>query len=77
MNTEFLALVNAERRARGVGPLVYDPVAVEVARAHSREMSARNYFGHESPDPENRTPLQRYLRAERAAGGKQPQAAVK
>jgi hypothetical protein len=46
----MLDLVNAERRAAGLKPVKADPELVQVARAHSRDMLARGYFSHVSPD---------------------------
>ena len=47
---EVLALLNVERQRRGLGRLTLDPLASAVARAHSRDMCHRRYFGHVSPD---------------------------
>lgn len=47
---EVLALLNVERRRRGLGRLTLDPLASAVARAHSRDMCHRRYFSHTSPD---------------------------
>jgi uncharacterized protein YkwD len=65
----FVALINAERRSRGVAPLTVDPLLVAVARAHSREMSRKRYFSHWSPTPALRTPDQRYQAAYRKRFG--------
>lgn len=46
----MLELINRERVARGLTPLVMDERLREVARAHSRDMLARGYFGHVTPD---------------------------
>lgn len=56
-------LANAERRAAGVGELTVNPLLVQVARQHSREMYEMGYFDHTSPVPENKTPMKRYLNA--------------
>ena len=50
LESGLLSLVNAERVARGRKPLAADPELSEVARDHSRDMLARGYFAHVSPD---------------------------
>ena len=45
----MLELLNQERTAIGLPPLVFDEALREVARAHSREMFERSYFSHTSP----------------------------
>lgn len=65
----MLVLVNEERTARGLKPLVTDPEMTQVARAHSRDMFARGYFAHYTP--EGIDPFQRMDKAGvkyRAAG---------
>ena len=58
----LLALINQDRQARGLPPVVmYEPLR-QVARAHAQDMAARNYFAHNTP--EGRTPFDRI----RAAG---------
>jgi uncharacterized protein YkwD len=59
----FLALLNQERLARHRVKLALDPLLVEIAREHSREMCEVGYFDHISPVPGHRTPMDRYLRA--------------
>ena len=54
-------LVNAERWSRGLGVLKPDPLLVEVARAHSREMAEKDYFDHTSPTPGMQTAMERFL----------------
>lgn len=49
----MLALVNQERRARGIPELAWDPEIVLVAREHSRDMWQRQYFSHINPDGED------------------------
>jgi uncharacterized protein YkwD len=61
----FLELINRERAARRMTALKPDPVLVEVAREHSREMCEKSYFDHVSPTPGRRTPMDRYLKAMR------------
>lgn len=47
---EELRLTNAAREAAGVAPLICDPDLTAVARAHSEDMCARDYFDHTNPD---------------------------
>jgi uncharacterized protein YkwD len=49
----MLVLLNDERRAHGLRPLQADPEAAEVARAHARDMFARGYFSHITPEGED------------------------
>ena len=49
LEARMLELLNKERRAQGLRPLGPDPEAAEVARAHSRDMFARGYFSHITP----------------------------
>lgn len=46
---EMLVLLNGERTSRGLPALEVDPRLMEVARGHSREMIALDYFSHISP----------------------------
>jgi uncharacterized protein YkwD len=46
----MLDMLNGERTQRGLQPLKADPVLAELARAHSRDMYARGYFSHVTPD---------------------------
>ena len=50
LEARMLELINAERVQRGLKPLQADPELTQVARAHSRDMFARSYFSHVSPD---------------------------
>lgn len=50
LETQMLDLINRERAAAGLTPLVADPDAQIVARAHSRDMWLRGYFSHVNPD---------------------------
>jgi uncharacterized protein YkwD len=50
LEAAMLDLVNAERTQRGLQPLAADPVLAELARAHGRDMFARGYFSHVTPD---------------------------
>jgi uncharacterized protein YkwD len=46
------AEVNRARAAQGLGPLAWDPALLAPARDHSRDMVARGYFAHASPEGE-------------------------
>lgn len=46
--SEMFALVNKERRERGISELAWSTSIVVVARAHAKDMWERNYFGHVS-----------------------------
>lgn len=61
-------LTNAARARVGCGPLRVDDRLRSAAHAHSYDMAARNYFGHNTPD--GRTPWDRI----RAAGYDAPAA---
>lgn len=50
LEARMLELVNQERAKEGLRPLRADPEAAEVARAHSRDMFARGYFSHVTPE---------------------------
>lgn len=56
-----LALVNEARRAEGLAKLELEDELGEAALAHARDMLARDYFSHTSP--EGGTVLERYLEA--------------
>lgn len=58
---QMLSLLNKERTSRGLNPLVIDTKLREVARAHSKDMFARGYFSHYSP--EGLTPFDRIQKA--------------
>lgn len=45
-------LVNAERQARGLGPVVPLRALGEAAESHACDMARRGYFSHESPSGE-------------------------
>ena len=53
LETKMLQLVNEERTKRGIAPLKADPELTTVARAHSRDMFARGYFAHITPEGES------------------------
>jgi len=57
LEKRMLDLVNQERAAAGLRPLVSDPELTEVARKHSADMFARGYFAHDTP--EGLTPFDR------------------
>jgi uncharacterized protein YkwD len=50
LEEQMLELVNAERSAHGLRPVKADPILSELARAHSRDMLARGYFAHVTPE---------------------------
>jgi uncharacterized protein YkwD len=57
LEIKMLELVNKERAKEGLPPLKADPEMARVARAHSRDMFARGYFAHNTP--EGKTPFDR------------------
>ena len=57
LEAQMLILLNKERAKKGLKPLKHDPELVPVARAHCRDMFARGYFSHKSP--EGQTPTDR------------------
>ncbi len=68
LEARMLDLVNRERAKAGLQPVRADPELAEVARAHSRDMFARGYFSHYSPEGQDlgdrlRAGGVRYLRA--------------
>lgn len=46
---QMVNLVNQERAKAGLAPLIVDPALVASAREKSKDMSANNYFSHNSP----------------------------
>lgn len=50
LESEMLDMVNEERAKLGLPLLKADPEMTKVARAHSRDMFARGYFSHVTPD---------------------------
>ncbi len=50
LEAEMLELVNEERLANGLKPLVADTALRTVARQHSADMFNRSYFSHHSPE---------------------------
>lgn len=61
LEAQLLKLLNAERQRAGLKPLRADPELTAVARAHSRDMFARGYFSHTTPDRVD--PFERMRRA--------------
>ncbi|HVF24168.1 MAG TPA: CvpA family protein [Pyrinomonadaceae bacterium] len=61
LEKRMLDLVNEERAAAGLRPVVADPELTEVARRHSADMFARGYFAHDTP--EGLTPFDRMRQA--------------
>lgn len=57
LEERMLALVNRERARDGLPPLVMDESLRRTARLHSKDMLARGYFAHDTP--EGRTPFRR------------------
>jgi uncharacterized protein YkwD len=69
LEEQMLELLNKERVANGLTPLVMDRELIDVARAHSKDMFERGYFSHNSP--EGKDAFQRMREAKvvfRAAG---------
>ena len=54
---EVLRLINRERMSRGLNSLSMNYTALQVARAHSRDMFANGYFSHK--DLQGRSPFDR------------------
>lgn len=50
LEAQMLEMVNAERAQHGLRPLAPDPQLAVLARAHSRDMLARGYFSHDTPE---------------------------
>jgi uncharacterized protein YkwD len=49
---EVFALVNTERAAENLPPLVWHDTMADVAYDHALDMDERNFFDHENPDGE-------------------------
>lgn len=49
VEAELLALINADRKKAGVGPLLPWPTLATVARAHSQDMVDHKFIAHVSP----------------------------
>jgi len=50
LEAKMLQLLNDERTKRGLNPLKADPEMQVVARSHSKDMFARGYFSHYTPE---------------------------
>lgn len=50
LEARMLEMVNEERAKHGLKPLAADPEMAVVARLHSRDMFARGYFSHNTPE---------------------------
>lgn len=61
LEAKMLVLVNEERQRAGLKPLRFDPEMLVVARAHSKDMFARGYFSHITP--EGTSPFDRMRKA--------------
>ena len=61
LEQQLARLVNDARAANNLGDLQYSEELAEVARAHSVEMREKKYFAHESPTPNLRRPMDRYI----------------
>lgn len=61
--SQFVALANAERHTRGLNDLTINPLLVQVARQHSKEMCEMGYFDHASPVADLASPMKRYIKA--------------
>lgn len=63
LRTLALKLINRDRQANGLPPLVEDPLLAQSAQLHAEDMKARNYYAHVTP--EGKTPTDRFA----AVGG--------
>jgi uncharacterized protein YkwD/uncharacterized membrane protein required for colicin V production len=54
---QMLVLLNNERKAAGLPELVFDEKLAQVGEAHCKDMFARGYFSHNTP--EGKTPFDR------------------
>lgn len=61
LEADMLALINQERKKQNLPALKSDPELTMVARAHSKDMFARGYFAHLTPD--GYTPFDRMRKA--------------
>jgi len=78
----LVEVTNEYRMQLGLKPLAISEALTQAARKHSQEMQRLNYFGHDSPTAENRSPGQRCanegykgFRGENIASGCPPDAA--
>jgi uncharacterized protein YkwD len=53
LEQEIHALVNKERRNKGLDPLHWNSTLSRIARQHSQDMVSRQYFSHLSPEGRN------------------------
>ncbi|WP_159715313.1 CAP domain-containing protein [Geminicoccus flavidas] len=53
LREQALVAANADRDEHGLAPLELTEPLNQAAQAHARDMLARNYFAHESPDGRN------------------------
>lgn len=53
LEIKMLNLINKERKKAGLNQLVFDDELAEVARKHSKDMFARGYFSHYTPEGES------------------------
>lgn len=61
LETAILARINVERRRHGLAPVTFSPAMRQLARQHSRDMSAHHYFGH--TDLKGQVPYKRMERS--------------
>jgi len=59
----FATILNARRATIGLGPFTLNEKLSAACAAHSKEMVSLNYFAHESPVAENKTPAMRAAKA--------------
>lgn len=59
--SDVAALINVERVKAGASSLGYENALADIARAHSEDMAARNFFSSINPDKE--TPPERVRKA--------------
>jgi uncharacterized protein YkwD len=57
---EIIWLVNQERLTRHLRPLKPHPLLSLLATRHSEAMRDQGFFAHEAPDPQQRTPADRF-----------------
>lgn len=69
LEMQLLELVNAERTQRGLKPLQLDPELTAVARAHCRDMLARGYFSHLTPQRQDAFARMRQARVKYLSAG--------
>jgi uncharacterized protein YkwD len=62
LESKMLDMVNEERAKLGLNALKADPELAQVARSHSRDMFARGYFSHITPDGKTLADRVKYAR---------------